>query len=264
MLDRYPLGVYNAENTLREAINSIINQTYSNWELIICDDGSTDNSYNLAQSFSDKRIIVIRNEKNMGLGYTLNRCIERAKGSIIARMDADDMSLPSRLEKQYQFMKNHPEYGVVGTAITRFDSKGDIWTESVIAEPEPSDFIVSNPIKHPSCMMKRECLDLVKGYSESINTLRVEDTDLWIRMLRRGIRFYVMDEALYRFRFDENTIKRQKLIYRWNGAIVKVKGCKSLKLPIKYFLLSFKPVAIGLIPAPVRYTIHKKRMKDRK
>lgn len=258
------MGVYNAEDTISDAIHSIINQTYSNWELIICDDGSTDASHSIAESFDDPRILVISNEKNMGLGYALNRCIEKAKGPFIARMDADDLSMPHRLEKELEVMKSNPQYGVVSCKIIMFDDVGEYLTATSDIDhfvPRPEDFIIGSPIAHPACMMRKELLDSIGGYNEGRETLRVEDVDLWIRLLKKGCQFCVLQEPLYKWRFDYDTIRRQRMVYRWNAATVIYKGCKSLRLPSKYYLLSLRPIFVGLIPAPIRYMIHKKRMR---
>ena len=255
------MGVYNAEDTLGEAIESIINQTYQNWELIICDDGSTDGSLTVANSYTDPRIVVIKNERNRGLGYSLNRCLEKANGSYIARMDADDISMSSRLEKEFIFLRNNPQYGVVSSIITTLNTNWNHSMGRVISEPKAEDFIKGSPVAHAASMMRRECIDAAGGYSESKDTLRVEDIDLWIKLLLIGCRFYVLDEPLYSIWFNYNSVKRQKLKYRWNGAIVRLKGCKQLRLPAKYYLLSFRTVFIGLIPASIRYRLHVKQLE---
>ena len=255
------MGVYNAENTLKQAIESIINQTYENWELIICDDGSTDDSFRIIREFQDPRIIAMKNQENMGLGYALNRCLNKAKGLYIARMDADDISLSTRLEKEIEFLKNNPQYAVVSTAIKMLTSYGEFSMEIKNSDPEPKDFIIGSPIAHPACMMRKECLDDVGGYNEGKNTLRVEDTDLWIRLLKKGYKFYILPEPLYKWRFNYDSVHKQKLIYRLNGTIVRLKGCKELNLPFYYYLLSFRTVIIGLIPTPIRYIMHQRRMK---
>ena len=255
------MGVYNAEDTLREAIDSIIDQSYHDWELIICDDGSTDNSLTVAKNYTDPRIVVITNDHNMGLGYSLNKCLEKANGKYIARMDADDISMPERLEKQVYFLKHNPEYGVVSSAKTIIGTGGNKFLGQIINEPKPEDFIKRNPVPHAPCMMRRECIEAVGGYSESKETLRVEDIDLWIRLLIIGCKFYVLNEPLYSIRFDYNAIKRQKLKYRWNGAVVRIKGCKELKLPAKYYLLSFRTFFIGLVPASIRYRLHVRQLE---
>lgn len=251
------MGVYNAESTLRPAILSIINQTYTCWELIICDDGSTDDSFKIAQEFDDKRIVLISNNQNMGLGYTLNRCLEIAKGSFIARMDADDISMPDRLRREHAFLVEHSEYAVVSCSTIKFDDKCDnLYAKPVIENPDPKDFIIGNPVVHPACMIRRECLEAVGGYNENKQTLRVEDIDLWIRLLEKHNRFYNFPEPLHKVRFDYATLERQKLKYRWRGTLVRFKGCKKLKLPFQYYFLSFRTLLIGLVPVPVRYRLH--------
>ena len=101
------MGIYNCESTLERAIESIVNQTYGNWELIMCDDGSTDSTYEIAERYRDRfpeKIIILRNDKNMHLANALNKCLQAATGEYIARMDADDESLPERFEKQIMFL----------------------------------------------------------------------------------------------------------------------------------------------------------------
>ena len=129
------MGIYNCANTLEEAIESLLQQTYHDWELIMCDDGSQDNTYEIAEKFSKKyeNIIVFQNERNMGLNYTLNRCLERANGVYIARMDGDDFSLATRLEKEVAFLDQHKEYAIVSTNMIYFDENGE-WGKSNMLE----------------------------------------------------------------------------------------------------------------------------------
>lgn len=112
------MGIYNCSPTLDEAIESIINQTYENWELIMCDDGSTDDTYKKALKYREKygeKILVLKNEQNKGLNYTLNKCLEVATGEYVARMDGDDISLPTRFEKEIGYLETHPEIAIVST-----------------------------------------------------------------------------------------------------------------------------------------------------
>ena len=107
------MGIYNCSETLPEAIDSIIAQTYENWELIMCDDASTDDTYKIAEEYKNKysdKIILIRNEKNSRLAFSLNHCLKYASGKYVARMDADDVSVPKRFEKQINFLKEHPDF----------------------------------------------------------------------------------------------------------------------------------------------------------
>ena len=120
------MGIFNCAETLSDAIKSILSQTYSDWELIMCDDGSTDNTFHIAQTFASKNpnIVLIKNDRNMGLNYTLNRCLELATGEYIARMDGDDISLPNRLEEEVSFLDQHPQYAIVSTPMIYFDENG--------------------------------------------------------------------------------------------------------------------------------------------
>ena len=106
------MGIYNCAPTLPEAIDSILAQTFSNWQLILCDDGSADSTYAVAKSYQERfpdKIVLLQNERNMGLNHTLNRCLQKADGEYVARMDGDDVSLPTRLEKEATFLDEHPE-----------------------------------------------------------------------------------------------------------------------------------------------------------
>ena len=106
------MGIYNCADTLGEAIDSILAQTYTDWKLIMCDDGSVDDTYSVAQryvrQFSDK-MVLLKNDHNMGLNYTLNHCLSAADGELIARMDGDDIALPQRFEREVAFLDAHPE-----------------------------------------------------------------------------------------------------------------------------------------------------------
>ena len=112
------MGIYNCAETLPEAIDSVLTQTFSDWQLILCDDGSKDNTYGIAKEYQGRfpeKILLLQNEQNMGLNHTLNRCLQVASGEYVARMDGDDISLPTRLEKEAAFLDAHPEYAIVST-----------------------------------------------------------------------------------------------------------------------------------------------------
>ena len=117
------MGIYNCSETLDDAINSILNQTYKNWKLIMCDDASSDDTYSIAEGYAQKynNIILIKNKKNMGLNYTLNKCLELVDTEYVARMDGDDISLPYRFEKEIKFLIEHSEYSIVSTNMYYFD-----------------------------------------------------------------------------------------------------------------------------------------------
>lgn len=119
------MGVYNGAHRMDKSIQSIINQTFKDWEFIICDDGSSDGSFEKLQEYAkkDTRVIAIKNPKNAGLAQTLNNCLSVAKGQYIARMDDDDYSYPDRLEKEVSFLDTHPEYDIVAGGRKMVDEK---------------------------------------------------------------------------------------------------------------------------------------------
>lgn len=255
------MGVYNCSSTLEQAINSIQNQTYKNWELIICDDGSDDGTFDIAKRLADedKRIILIKNEKNFGLNRTLNNCLKLATGKFIARMDGDDESLPERFQKQIDFFNQHPEFEIVSSTMVLFDEDGEWAYVNKKEYPQSEDVVIGSPICHAPVMMRKECIDEVQGYTEDKRMIRVEDVNLWIKLYAKGYRCYNIQEHLYRMRNDKNAFNRRKYRYRINSTYVRLQGCRLLKLKKRYYLLSFKPMIIGLVPAKIRRVIRKKQ-----
>lgn len=254
------MGIYNVGSTLSEAVESIQKQTYENWELVMCDDGSTDNTLEIANKLAetDSRIIVVSNGKNLGLNYTLNYCLSLAKGEYIARMDGDDTCSPRRLETQINFLLSQKDFDIVSSSMNLFDEDG-IWETTKVKEcPTKTDVVTGSPICHAPVMMHRKCIDKVKGYTVDKKMLRVEDVNLWIKLYAEGYKCYNIDEPLYNMRNDKNAFTRRKYRYRINSTYVRIKGCKMLGLGIKCYLLAFKPMVIGLIPNSIRRIIRKK------
>lgn len=257
------MGIYNCADTLEQAVASIQNQTYTNWELVLCEDGSSDNTYEVAQALAakDRRIVLLRNEKNLGLNATLNRCLSVATGEYIARMDGDDECLPERFEKQVAFLESHPEFQIVSSAMILFDETGE-WGQATCPEyPQPEDTVTGTAFCHAAVLMKKECMDAVDGYTENQRMLRVEDVNLWIKLYAAGYRGYNMQEPLYRMRNDQNALNRRKYIYRVNSVYVRLQGCKMLKLGAKSYLKACKPMINGLVPAKLRQLIRKQQRK---
>ena len=255
------MGIYNCADTLPQAIQSIQSQTYTNWELILCDDGSTDDTYAVAKAFSDQdsRIVLLRNTENKGLNITLNRCWKAATGEYIARMDGDDDCLPERFEKQIHFLKTHPEFDIVSSPMILFDENGE-WGKTTAKEyPQPADVVSGSPICHAPVMMHKACLDAVNGYTEDPRMLRVEDVNLWIKLYAKGYRCYYIQEHLYRMRNDQNALNRRKYRYRINSTYVRLKGCKMLGLGPVFYIKALKPMVYGLVPKTLRQMIRRKQ-----
>ena len=257
------MGIYNCADTLEEAIESILKQTYQDWELIMCDDGSQDNTYKIAETFSEKyeNIIVFQNEKNMGLNYTLNRCLEKANGEYIARMDGDDLSLPTRLEKEVAFLDQHKEYAIVSTNMIYFDENGEWGKSNMLEFPQKEDLVKASPFCHAPCMVRRGVYEKVNGYSVDKRLLRVEDYHLWFKMYSEGYKGYNLQEALYKMRDDREATKRRKYKYRVNESYVKWLIMKNFGLSIKNIIHVLRPLLVGAMPGFLYEYLHKKKMK---
>lgn len=234
------MGVYNCENTLEEAITAIESQTYSNWEFIICDDGSSDKTYEIAYSYLKKepnKFVVLKNDKNMGLNYTLNRCLEVATGKYVARMDGDDTCAPERFEKQVEFLEKNPQFALVGTEMSLYDENGEWGKCSVIKNPEIKHFCKYAPFFcHASVMIRRDVFLSVEGYTVKKQLLRVEDCHLWYKIYAKGYKGANLTEPLYNMRDDRNAFSRRTFSARMHGIYVTWVGFKMVKMPwYKYF-----------------------------
>lgn len=202
------MPVYNGEKYLQEAINSILSQTFSNFEFLIIDDGSTDHSYKIINAYKDKRIRVIQNKFNIGLEKTLNRGILLAKGEYIARMDCDDISLPTRLQKQIDYMDANPHVTVCGTHAEIFGSKANIWTPPVSHHQIKCCLLFNSALIHPSVIMrKKEIINNHLMYDESQKFERAEDYELWVR-ISKNHKLANIGEILLRHRIQASSVGR--------------------------------------------------------
>lgn len=255
------MGIYNCADTLSQAIESIQNQTHTNWELIVCDDGSEDDTYHVAKRLAaeDRRIVLLQNKQNLGLNQTLNHCLAAATGAYVARMDGDDDCLPDRFQKQVHFLESHPEFDFTSSPMILFDELG-AWGRTRVPEyPTPEEVVTGTPINHAAVMIRKVAIDAVGGYTVDRRMIRVEDANLWIKLYANGSRCYNFQEPLYRMRNDQNALNRRKYIYRVNSVYVRLQGCKMLHLKPKYYLLACKPMINGLVPAKLRQFIRKKQ-----
>ena len=201
------MATYNGARYLPQAVESILTQTFVNFEFIIIDDGSTDQTSIILNSFQDPRIIRLKNEKNIGLTKSLNRGIQVSHGELIARQDADDISLPERLSCQVSFMDNHPEIGLLGTQIMRIDSEGHIikggsfYTDPIQLQQTLLTII---PFLHGTFIFRRVCLQDIGGsYNEEIPV--AQDCDLLFRISEKWDIANLAD-TLYKFRQHENSV----------------------------------------------------------
>ncbi|HEY4874764.1 MAG TPA: glycosyltransferase [Puia sp.] len=209
------MPVYNGEKFLKDAIESILTQTFQDFEFIIINDGSTDNTEKIILSYNDPRIIYVKNNCNLKLIKTLNKGIELAKGIYIARMDADDISLPLRFEKQLEVFNSFSGVDIVNSNAYFLEENGKYYREQKSAMTIGSEAMkylipMQNFICHPAVMIKNDVLKKYK-YLDDLSTEHIEDFDLWNRMLQDGCICYTHNQNLLLYRNNRLSINhRQK------------------------------------------------------
>ena len=207
------MPVYNGERYLSESVESILNQTFENFEFIIIDDGSSDHTQEIIRNYQakDSRVILVTNDENIGLTKSLNKGLALARAEYLARMDADDVCLPQRLERQISYMSAHPEIGVLGTNKRTIDSEGSCLKEGTPIPILPGFvgwmLLFHNQVVHSSQMIKKQYLDIVKGYDVSRQT--AQDYDLLVR-LSAIAKISNLDEVLILFRLHASSVSSIK------------------------------------------------------
>lgn len=257
------MGAYNCEKTLSECIDSIIEQTYDNWELVVCNDCSTDGTERILEKYQlvDKRIIVLKNDKNLRLAASLNKCLENAKGKYVARMDADDISMPERLEKQVLFLEKNQDIDLVGTNMKVFDDEGERGIRISTEYPTKEILIKRSPFAHPTIMMKKEVYVFLGGYTVSEETMRAEDLDLWFRFFENGFKGYNLQEALYSYRESMQDFSKRTLKAAIMTSKVYWKGYKRIGVPLIKRIWVIKPILAAIIPNKFMYRYHSKKLR---
>ena len=190
------MSVHNNEKVVDRAVRSILDQSYTDFEFLIINDASTDNTPGILRSYQDERLRIINNEKNLGLTRSLNLGLEEAKGKYIARIDADDFSFPDRLEKQVDFLRRNPEFILLGTSFNIVDSNNQTVKELIFdTSPEKLyyDLFFQNMIAHSSAIFKLSEVLKTGGYDEDY--IYAQDYALWLKLADRG-KIWVLPEVL--------------------------------------------------------------------
>ena len=202
------MPVYNSSGFVQEAIESILNQSYKNIEFIIINDGSVDDSEKIVLGIKDNRIRYVKNEKNMGVVATLNKGIDLCEGTYIARMDADDISLPDRIKKQVEFMNKNPEVGVCGTDYIQFGKGKQMLSKSHREHEWIAGWMLFNSsVVHPSLMIRTSVIKNERPHFDN-SFKHVEDYELWSRLLFK-CKFADVPEALLKYRLHASQVSRQ-------------------------------------------------------
>lgn len=255
------MGVMNSSR-LDIAIKSIIQQTFTDWEFIICDDGSTDDTYIrlLEWKKKDRRIIPIKNPKNFGLAYTLNHCLEYSQGKYVARMDDDDYSTPNRLQLQVDFLDKNLQYSFVSTRCKIFDGKNLYHSKTKsIERPTKKDFLWNSCFIHPATMFRLHDLKEIDGYRVAKETYKSQDYDLFMRLYTKGKIGYNIQQDLFHY-YINPTAKKKKTNYKYriNEAIIRYKGFKSMGILMEGIPYIIKPLIVGIIPIKLLEKVKRK------
>lgn len=251
------LPVYNAEKYVREAVESVLAQTLSNFELIVINDGSTDGSGEILRELAanDQRIVLV-DRPNRGLVSTLNEGMKLARAELIARMDADDISLPERFAEQYRRMSEAPNLGVLGSFIVLIDADGETIRQGdyPISEGDVSAFLEAGcPFAHPTVFMRKEAALAAGGYRRAFS--HAEDYDLWLRIHELGYALSNIPKPLLKYRVHDTNVS---LVHREQQELATViaKLCHRMrvaKLPDpSQHVESVGPDLIDTIPVEMR------------
>lgn len=217
------MPVYNGQNHLREAIESILDQEFTDFEFLIINDGSTDDSVNIIASYTDPRIRIINNEKNIGLVSTLNKAMKLSKGEYIARMDCDDISTPNRLSVQVKFMNKNKNVGACGSSYYLFRNNKKNILHFPLSEKEIECYFVFNcPIAHPTAIIRRSVIQN-NNIHYSSDHIHAEDYSFWTQIARHSSLANI-PEPLLIYRVHDNQITGNT-----NFTIAKNKSLLSLR-----------------------------------
>lgn len=271
------MSVYNGMTFLKEAVESILKQTYKNFEFIIVDDGSTDDTWPYLKSLHDKqrlrsssaswriaglkRIKLIHNKKNLGLASSLNKALKLARGDYIARMDADDISKPERLDTQLKFMEKGPQISICGTYVSIIDESGKIIGQ--IKKPLTDikikkELFWLTPLLHPTWFVKKEVFRKLKGYDERWDY--VEDFEFLTRAKDYKMANIPKNLLLFRSRAERRSQARIEKIYK-KSLLLRIKIFKEQKLGYSYLpILARSYISTYLFPTRLKIYLNK-RMK---
>lgn len=203
------MPVYNTAPYLREAMDSMLSQTFTDFELIVLNDCSPDNAEEILDTYDDPRIVRYRGERNVGLANVLNVGIEMARGKYIARMDSDDLSLPNRLKVQVDYLETHPDIDLVSVGMQLFGAKEEVWTRVSDPENVKINALFQSPVLHASSVWRKESFER-HGLRFRQDMVPAEDYDLWTRALVRGLKLVNLPDVLYRYRLHPNQATQQK------------------------------------------------------
>lgn len=253
------MSMYNCkEKELKLAIESMLNQTYKDFKILIIDDGTKGNEVNIVKSYNDPRIILIQNETNIGLENSLNKGIELIDADYIVRMDTDDIAYNDRIEKQVDFISKHPEYSVVSGKVEFFDENGIFGISKITGEIKKDDLLFGTPFVHPAMIIKTKDIKEAGGYPLY---KRCEDYAMIMNMYANGYKGYIMNDIILKYRMDRNAYIKKKNRDRLTEAKAKAVFFKKMKIKWYKKIYILKPLLLCIMPKRILSSYHKKKFK---
>ena len=255
------IPAYNSERTISESIESIIAQTYTDWEIIVCDDFSQDGTYEIANKYADinTNIKVIRNDENLGAGLSRNQCIQNTKGEYIVIQDADDIALPNRIFEQISFLDDNPEYAMVGAGCNVFNKDGVYSTMMPPSYPTVKSLRNSTALLSPTITFRRDALLKAGLYKGRDKVARAEDYELIARMYSRGYIGHNIQKVLILYRLEDEDYKKRKFTHRVQLVMIKYRVFKMLHFRWYEYIYIFKALVAGLIPLGLLKKYHRRK-----
>lgn len=214
------MTVYNTSEYIEDAIKSILKQTYTNWELIVINDGSTDDTLNKIKKIKDNRIKIFSDSQNKGIAKRLNECIEASSGDYFARMDGDDIMVPYRLEQQVKYLEEHKDVNIVGSLAVIIDENSEVVAKVIKNAPQNIQQVVKSGgyFIHPTVMGH---LDWFKKHKYDIEINRIEDFELWVRTFESS-NFYILEDNMLFYRVFTATYRsKYHNSYRFTKRVLK-------------------------------------------
>jgi glycosyltransferase involved in cell wall biosynthesis len=253
------MGVYNGAAYLDEAVASVLDQTFADFEFLIIDDASTDDTPVRLRRWAerDARIRLVTYTANRGLGYVLDDGMRRARASLVARMDVDDIALPDRLEAQVDFMRRHPDVDILGGWAEDCDEASRVigYRTYPTRHDDLAPIMWTIPIIHPTVMMRREPVCAVGSYDPTLR--RRQDYDLWMRALAHGLRFANLPKTLIRYRFTDTYYQKNDWRVAWLQTRIGWTGCWRAGLGVTAYVGVAWPFVRSMFPAPVGKWMHR-------
>ena len=218
------LPVYNAQNFVKEAIESILHQTFHDFELIIINDGSSDNSLNIISTFIDERILVVNHELNKGLVFTLNEGLDLAQGKYIVRMDADDFSFPNRLKLQVDFMERNKDIMVSGGQMIDYDNNWMLSKNPKDCNQVKVSLLFTCVVSHPTVIIRNQILKMENYYYDK-SFIHSEDYELWSRVVRKH-KISNISDVILKYRAHKNQVSQKFFKAQFDG----IRECQKIQL----------------------------------